>query len=59
MNSLTCRATLAGLTKSSNIRTKEDLQQAAFFIAMKPELRGEVDPELLARIDEMADKPYS
>jgi len=55
MNSLTYRATLAGLTKSTNFRTKEDLQQAAFCIAMNPELRGEVDPELLAKIDAMAD----
>ena len=59
MNSLTYRATLAGLTKSTNFRTKEDLQQAAFFIAMNPDLRGEVDPELLARIDAMADESDS
>jgi len=59
MNSLTYRATLAGLTKNTNFRTKEDLQQAAFFIAMNPEPRGEVDPELLARIDAMADESDS
>jgi len=56
MKSPTYRVTLAGLTKSTDFRTKEHLQWAAHFIAMNPELRGEVDPELLAKIHEMADE---
>ncbi len=56
MKSRTYRVTLADLTKSSEFRTKEDLQWAAQFIASNSELLGEVDPELLARIDEMADE---
>ena len=55
MKSRTYRVTLADPTKSSEFRTKEDLQWAAQFIASKSELLGEVDPELLAKIDEMAD----
>ena len=56
MKSRTYRVTLADLTKSSEFRTKEDLQWAAQFIASNSELLGEVDPELLAKIDEMADE---
>jgi hypothetical protein len=59
MNSLNYRASLFGLTKSSNFRTKDDLQQAAWYVAMNPELHGEVDPELLAKIDAMADESDS
>ena len=56
MKNRTYRVTLADLTQSSEFRTKEDLQWAAQFIASNSELLGEVDPELLARIDEMADE---
>src|SRR5271157_4710033 len=56
MKSRTYRVTLADLTKISEFRTKEDLQWAAQFIASNSELLGEVDPELLAKIDEMADE---
>ena len=56
MKSRTYRVTLADLTESSEFRTKEDLQWAAQFIASNSELLGEVDPELLAKIDEMADE---
>ncbi len=56
MKSRTYRVTLADLTQSSEFRTKEDLQCAAQFIASNSELLWEVDPELLARIDEMADE---
>ena len=59
MKSRTHRVTLADLTKSSEFRTKEDLQWAAQFIASNSELLGEVDPELLAKIDEMADESDS
>ena len=56
MKSRTYRVTLADLTKSTAFRTKEDLQWAAQFITSNSELLGEVDPELLAKIDEMADE---
>ena len=56
MKSRTYRVTLTDLTESSAFRTKEDLQWAAQFIALNSELLGEVDPELLAKIDEMADE---
>jgi hypothetical protein len=56
MKSRTYRVTLADLTESSEFRTKEDLQSAAQFIASNSQLLGEVDPELLAKIDEMADE---
>ncbi len=56
MKSRTYRVTLTDLTGSSEFRTKEDLQWAAQFIASNSELHGEVDPELLAKIDEMADE---
>jgi hypothetical protein len=56
MKSRTYRVTLANLTKSSEFRTKEDLQWAAEFIASNSVLLGEVDPELIAKIDEMADE---
>jgi len=59
MKSRTYRVTLADLTKSTDFRTKEDLRWAAQFIATNPELPGEVDPELLAKIDEMADESDS
>ena len=50
---------MADLTKITYFHTKEDLQWAAQFIAMNPEILKEVDPELLAKIDEMADEPDS
>ena len=56
MKSRTFRMTLADLTKSTAFRTKEDLQWAAQCIAMNPELLGEVDPELLAKLDEMSNE---
>ena len=56
MKSRTYRMTLADLIKSTAFRTKEDLEWAAQCIAMNPELLGEVDPELLAKVDEMADE---
>src|SRR5208282_5852699 len=59
MKSRTYRVTLADLTKSTSFRTKDGLQSAAQFTAMNPERLGEVDPELLAKIDEMADEPDS
>jgi len=59
MKSRTYRVTLADLTKSTAFRTKDGLQSAAQFTAMNPERLGEVDPELLAKIDEMADEPDS
>jgi len=54
--SRTYRVTLADLTQSSEFRTKEDLQWAAQFIASNSPLLGEVDPALLARIEEMEDE---
>ncbi len=59
MKSRSYRVTLADLTKSTAFRTKDGLQSAAQFTAMNPERLGEVDPELLAKIDEMADEPDS
>jgi len=59
MKSRTYRVTLADLAKSTAFRTKEDSQWAAQFSAINPELPGEVDPELLAKIDEMADESDS
>jgi hypothetical protein len=56
MKSRTYRVTLADLTEISEFRTKEDSQWAAQFIASNSEPLGEVDPELLAKIDEMADE---
>ncbi len=56
MKSRTYRVTLADLAESSEFRTKEDLQSAAQFIASNSQLLGEVDPKLLAKIDEMADE---
>jgi len=55
MKSRTYRVTLADLTKSSDSRTKEKLQWAAQCSATNSELLGEVDPQLLAKMDEMAD----
>jgi hypothetical protein len=52
----TYRVTLADLTQISEFRTKEDLQWAAQFIASNSPLLGEVDPALLARIEEMEDE---
>ena len=57
IKSRTYRVTLADLTKSSEFRTKEDLQWAAQFIASNSERLGEIDPELLAKIDEMQTNP--
>jgi hypothetical protein len=56
MKSRTYRMTLADLIKNTAFRTKEDLEWATQCIAMNPELLGEVDPELLAKLDEMADE---
>jgi len=47
--------TLEDLIQSGELRTKEDWRSAAELIASNPQLFGGVDPELLAKIDAMAD----
>ena len=59
MNSPTYRVALNDLIQSGEFRTKQDWQSVAEVIAMNPQFFGEVDPELIARIDAMADETDS
>ncbi len=59
MNSPPYRVTLDELIQSGEFRTKQDWQSVAEFIAMNPQFFGEVDPELIVRINALAEETDS
>ncbi len=56
MNGPTYRVTLNDLIQCGECRTKQDWRTAAEVIALNPQLFGEVDPDLLASINAMAEQ---